>query len=96
MTESPFPLRVAAVDVGSNAIRFVVAEFVDPAHWVEMESQRVPVRLGHDVFVTGRMDESAMATAVEAMASFRRSMDTHGASTYRAVATSAVRESRNG
>jgi len=92
----PFPLRVAAIDAGTNAIRFVVAEFVDPTHWTELEYQRVPVRLGRSTFLTGSLAEETMAAAVQAMATFRRSIDTHGVPTYRAVATSAVRESRNG
>lgn len=98
MTSDPdrFPLRVAAIDAGSNAIRFVAAEFVDPTHWIELEVQRVPVRLGHNVFVTGELDARTMAAAVEAMATFRRAIDTHGVPRYRAVATSAVRESGNG
>jgi exopolyphosphatase/guanosine-5'-triphosphate,3'-diphosphate pyrophosphatase len=94
--DTRFPFRVAAIDVGSNAIRFVVGEFVGPGHWVELEMQRVPVRLGHGVFLTGHLDARAMAAAVEAMASFRRAIDTLGVPRYRAVATSAVRESRNG
>jgi len=91
-----FPLTVAAIDVGTNAIRFVAAEFVDRTHWIQKESVRIPVRLGHQAFLTGRLAEDAMAGAVEAMATFRRSLDTHGVVEYRAVATSAVRESRNG
>lgn len=94
--DSRFPFRVAAIDVGSNAIRFVVAEFVAPGNWMELEVQRVPVRLGHGVFLTGQLDARAMAGAVEAMGAFRRSIDTLGVPRYRAVATSAVRESRNG
>ncbi len=91
-----FPLRVAAVDVGSNAIRYAAAEFVDPEHYVELDAQRAPVRLGHGAFQTGHLEEDAMAGTVAAMASFRRSLDTLGIGTYRAVATSAVRDSRNG
>ena len=93
---SPFPLRVGAIDVGSNAIRSVAAEFMDPSHWVVLEYQRYPVRLGHNVFLTRELDETNIAATVEAMSAFRRSIDTFGLSRYRAVATSAVRESRNG
>lgn len=91
-----FPFRVAAIDAGSNAIRFVAAEFMDPSHWVELEYQRVPVRLGHGAFLTGELDPETMAGAVTSMATFRRSLDNFGISRYRAVATSAVRDSRNG
>ncbi len=93
---SPFPLRVGAIDVGTNAIRFVAAEFVDPLHWVGLDEQRLPIRLGHNAFLTGYIDAHNMDTVVEAMASLRRSIDSFGLSRYRAVATSAVRESRNG
>jgi exopolyphosphatase / guanosine-5'-triphosphate,3'-diphosphate pyrophosphatase len=91
-----FPFRAAAIDVGSNAIRFLAVEFVDPKHWIEVEVQRLPIRLGHKAFLTGNLDEQAMSLAVEAMALFRRSLDDHCISRYRAVATSAVRDSRNG
>jgi exopolyphosphatase/guanosine-5'-triphosphate,3'-diphosphate pyrophosphatase len=93
---SIFPVRVAAIDVGSNAIRFLAVEFVDHRNWVELEFQRVPVRLGHQVFLTGVLDETAIKGAVESMAAFRRYLDTLGVARYRAVATSAVRDSRNG
>lgn len=93
---SPFPFRVAAIDVGSNAIRFLAVEFVDPQYWIEIEVQRLPIRLGHKAFLTGDLDATTMGVAVEAMATFRRSLDNHGVSRYRAVATSAVRDSRNG
>jgi exopolyphosphatase/guanosine-5'-triphosphate,3'-diphosphate pyrophosphatase len=96
MTDSVFPFRAAAIDVGSNAIRFAAAEFVDPKHWTELEVQRVPVRLGHNAFLTGLLDERTMSAAVETMATFRRSLDNLGIARYRAVATSAVRDSRNG
>ena len=96
MSDSVFPFRAAAIDVGSNAIRFAAAEFVDPHHWTELEVQRVPVRLGHNAFLTGSLDERTMTAAVETMATFRRSLDNLGIARYRAVATSAVRDSRNG
>lgn len=92
----PFPIRVAAIDVGSNAMRFMAAEFLDHTNWIDLELQRVPVRLGHQTFVTGRLDEDTMSAAVATMSSFRRSLDNLGIGEYRAVATSAVRESKNG
>lgn len=91
-----FPRRVGAIDAGTNAIRFQAAEFVDATHWVELEYRRVPVRLGHNAFLNGRLDEDIMAAAVEALSAFRRAIDDLGLTGCRAVATSAVRESRNG
>lgn len=91
-----FPLRVASVDVGSNAIRFVAAEFTGPASYSVLHEKRVGVRLGHDVFLTGKLAPEAMDAAVGALARFRGWMERLGIEHYRATATSAVRESRNG
>lgn len=93
---SDLPNRYAAIDVGSNAIRFLAAEFAGERHYAVLEQIRVPVRLGHDVFVTGRLTSDAMQAAVEAFRSFSQKLNEHGVAAYRAVATSAVRESRNG
>lgn len=91
-----FPLRVAGVDVGSNAIRFLAAEFRALGDYEVLEETRVPVRLGHDVFLSGRLTPEAMDAAVDAIRGFRGRMDALGIRHWRAVATSATRESRNG
>ena len=94
--ELAFPVRVACIDVGSNALRFLAAEFTSADQFRVVEQQRAAVRLGHDVFLTGRLTESAMAAAESALASFWGRMPELEVSVYRAVATSAVRESSNG
>jgi exopolyphosphatase/guanosine-5'-triphosphate,3'-diphosphate pyrophosphatase len=91
-----FPLRVGAVDVGSNAIRVLAAEFTSPTEYTSLAEERVPVRLGHDVFLTGKLAPKAVDAAVEAIGRFRVRLEELGIEHYRAVATSAVRESRNG
>jgi exopolyphosphatase/guanosine-5'-triphosphate,3'-diphosphate pyrophosphatase len=91
-----FPLRVGCVDTGSNAIRFLAAEFTGPGAYETLAYDRVPVRLGHQVFLTGRLAESSMDGAVQAFISFKNQIDALGLDTFRAVATSAVREAKNG
>lgn len=91
-----FPLRVAAVDVGSNALRFMAAEFDTPATFRVLDLIRTPIRLGHDVFLTGRLEPAAMAAAVAALRSYRGRMAAIGVARHRAVATSAVRDGENG
>jgi exopolyphosphatase/guanosine-5'-triphosphate,3'-diphosphate pyrophosphatase len=91
-----FPLRLAAIDVGSNAIRFLAAEFAALGEYRVLEEERAPVRLGHDVFLTGRLTPDAIDAAVEAISRFRARMRALDVTHYRAVATSATRESRNG
>ncbi len=91
-----FPLTVACVDMGSNAIRFVVARFLGPADYEVLAGDRRPIRLGHGVYLSGRLGAAAMDAAVAALADFRAEMDRLGVDACRAVATSAVREARNG
>ena len=90
-----FPLRVACVDMGSNAIRFLAAEFTGENELEVLDGERAPIRLGHGVYLSGRLEAGAMDAAVEALTRFRRRMDSLGIEHYRAVATSAVRESTN-
>jgi exopolyphosphatase/guanosine-5'-triphosphate,3'-diphosphate pyrophosphatase len=91
-----FPLRVACVDMGSNAIRFLAAEFGEGGEFTSLSAERRPVRLGHSVFLSGVLDSQAMDQAVAALVDFKGSMDAFKIRHYRAVATSAVRESKNG
>jgi len=90
-----FPLRVACVDMGSNAIRFLAAEFSSEREHEVLFAERRPVRLGHGVFLSGKLVPNAMDAAVEALADFAARMEELGVQRYRAVATSAVRESKN-
>ena len=91
-----FPLRVGGIDVGSNAIRFLAAEFTGPKEYRVLAEAREPVRLGHEVFLSGRLARGAMEAAVTTIAAFRLALEGLEIGHYRAVATSATRESRNG
>lgn len=89
--------RLGAIDAGSNAIRVVVAELAGtrPSEFVRLEAERVPVRLGHNAFTQGTIDEATIDAAVRAFVHFRERFDAHQVSMYRAVATSAVRNASN-
>jgi exopolyphosphatase/guanosine-5'-triphosphate,3'-diphosphate pyrophosphatase len=91
-----FPLRVGAIDVGSNAIRFLAVQFSDPETFTTLHADRAPVRLGHGAFVSGQLTGDAMDAAIAALSGFKAQADSLGLHAIRAVATSAVRESRNG
>jgi exopolyphosphatase/guanosine-5'-triphosphate,3'-diphosphate pyrophosphatase len=93
--EAGFPLRVGCVDMGSNAIRFFAAEFSSEMSFTRLAADRSPVRLGHGVYLSGRLDGVAMDGAVAALTGYRKQMDALGVTHSRAVATSAVRESSN-
>ncbi len=89
-------LRAGAVDIGSNAIRFLAAEVAGTGPLSPLEARRSPVRLGHEVFLTGRLTERSMEAAVEALTGFARLAGELELDEIRTVATSAVREAVNG
>ncbi len=86
--------RIGIVDMGSNAIRFLIAEQSGAEHKV-VESHRLPVRLGRVVFETGQIPESAIADTVDAFRRFRSSCERRDVQQVRAIATSAMRAARN-
>lgn len=93
----PAPARFGVVDMGSNAIRCQIIELPAPgAPPIVLDTQREPVRLGHDVFLTGEVPEAKIASAVDALRRFRQLCDHKGVQRIRAVATSALREATNG
>lgn len=87
---------IAAIDAGSNAIRFVAARASAAGSYERIESRREPLRLGRGAFRTGRIPDAAADAAVEVFGRFRARLDALGVVRYRAVATSAIRESGNG
>ncbi len=87
---------VAAIDVGSNAMRLGIAARDADGAMQLIHRFREPVRLGHDAFTTGVLTQATMDDAVEAFRQFRRILDQHHVRQFRATATSAMRDSQNG
>jgi exopolyphosphatase/guanosine-5'-triphosphate,3'-diphosphate pyrophosphatase len=103
--------RFAAIDVGSNALRLRLIEAGGPSHagaaggagpahvadtWKDLATLRAPVRLGSEVFLSGRLAPASIGQACDALREFRQEMDRWKVDDYRAIATSAVREAKNG
>src|SRR5690348_7664617 len=86
---------LAAIDVGSNAMRMSVGAVDGPRGLHVLETLRAPVRLGKDVFTTGAIGEETTERAVEAFRTFHAALQRHNVRRYRAVATSALREATN-
>jgi len=89
------PLRIAAIDVGTNSIRLEVAEVTGEHGYRVVDDERAAVRLGRGVSRTGKLDPEAMDQAALTVAHFRSIADGFGAKRIRTVATSAVREAHN-
>jgi len=89
-------LKIAAIDVGSNAMRMAVGEVDERWQVHPIENIRLPVRLGGDVFGEGVLQAKTIRQAEEAFLRFKHLAETHGVQRLRAVATSAAREAANG
>jgi exopolyphosphatase/guanosine-5'-triphosphate,3'-diphosphate pyrophosphatase len=77
-------------------MRLLVVEFGAAGEYRVLDNLRSPVRLGHGVYLTGRLSPSVTPVAVSVLAGFAERMRELSAGSYRAVATSALRESANG
>ncbi|MDX1462747.1 MAG: exopolyphosphatase [Marinirhabdus sp.] len=92
--------KYAAIDIGSNAIRLLIATVFEkegtPPLFKKTSLVRVPIRLGADVFLEEKISEKNYLRMVDAMTAFDLIMKTHNVVSYRACATSAMREARNG
>lgn len=92
-------MKLAAIDIGSNAIRFQVSTVLDLATgplFKRLEYIRFPLRLGHDVFLTGRISNESMARFRKLMKAFKLLLELYEVRDYMFCATSAMRESENG
>jgi exopolyphosphatase / guanosine-5'-triphosphate,3'-diphosphate pyrophosphatase len=86
---------IAAIDVGTNAMRLAIGS-IDEDHRIELlENIREPVRLGKDVFAGGTISEETTERAIEAFQKFRRLINHYSVEHLKAVATSATREALN-
>lgn len=82
----------AVLDLGSNAMRFQVAAVDQPKRYRVLEQDRQPVRLGHEVFQSGRLNPPMVEAALKALADFKALTDRYRVKAIRAVGTSALRE----
>jgi len=92
-------LRYAAIDIGSNAVRLLIADIskTDGAFKFKKNTLiRVPLRLGDDAFLDKHISDKKAGDLVKTMAAFKNLMDVYHVSEYLACATSAMREAQNG
>ncbi len=92
-------MRYAAIDIGSNAVRLLIADIIQNDKEVSFKKNtliRVPLRLGDDAFLEKNISAKKTEELVKTMVAFRNLMDVYKVSDYMACATSAMREARNG
>ena len=93
-------VNYAAIDIGSNAVRLLIKsidrEAVQEKKIKKVMMLRVPLRLGFDVFSIGELSEKKADKLRRLMKAFRQLMKIYAGDDYRACATSAMRDARNG
>lgn len=89
-------MKVAAIDLGSNSIHIIIARVGMQGVIEVIDRDKDMVRLGAGTLTQGVLSEEAMNRGLQALANFRRLAERHGVDAIVAVATSAVREARNG
>ena len=92
-------MRIAAVDIGSNAIRLFVAEVFLDSGKIELDKishTRIPIRLGEDVFTFGRISEKKEIQLTQVLLGMKLLIDSLGVEHFRFCATSAMRSAENG
>ena len=93
---SAAPVRLGAIDIGTNSIRLVVAEVDPDGGYRVLEEEREMTRLGHGLFSRGRLLSESMERSLTALAKMSAIAKGFEVAELRAVATSAVREASNG
>ncbi|MDO6743594.1 ethanolamine ammonia-lyase reactivating factor EutA [Tenacibaculum soleae] len=92
--------KYGAIDIGSNAVRLLVANVIEEKdkepQFKKSSLVRVPIRLGADAFVGGIISKENTNRMIDAMEAFKLLMKVHGVEKYKACATSAMREAENG
>lgn len=94
-------VNYAAIDVGSNAVRLLIKgvdkEAMTPDEKFSKELLlRVPLRLGFDVFTLGALSDAKAVKLKRLMKAFKQLMKIYDVVDYRACATSAMRDAKNG
>jgi len=88
--------RLAAIDVGTNSIRLVVAEVEPDGNYRVLDEEPQMTRLGRGFYQTGRLGRAPMERTLEALCKMKAIAEGFGVKELRAVATAAVREASNG
>ena len=92
--------KYAAIDIGSNAIRLLIANIIitknKDVQYRKSSLVRVPIRLGADAFFKGIVSNDNKDRMIDALEAFKLLMKVNNVEKYKACATSAMREATNG
>jgi exopolyphosphatase/guanosine-5'-triphosphate,3'-diphosphate pyrophosphatase len=93
-------LRLAAIDIGSNAARLLISDVISgplaKPEFLKIALVRVPLRLGFDVFERGEISPQKADNVIKTIQSYKLLLDVYGVKHLKACATSAMRDASNG
>jgi exopolyphosphatase / guanosine-5'-triphosphate,3'-diphosphate pyrophosphatase len=92
-------VKLAAIDIGSNAARLLITEVVEQDNakpeFNKLNLVRVPLRLGFDVFEKGEISKHKLGMIIQTMKAYGHLLNVYGVTHLKACATSAMRDARN-
>ncbi|MBK8521480.1 MAG: exopolyphosphatase [Chitinophagaceae bacterium] len=92
-------MKLAAIDIGSNAARLLITEVIPDENNVPVFNKlnlfRVPLRLGFEVFETGLISKQKTGMLIQTMKAFKHLMNAYEVKHVKACATSAMRDAKN-
>lgn len=91
--------KYAAIDIGSNAVRLLIMhvhEYKSKTYYKKISLTRVPIRLGEDSFLKGKISKRNRRRLMHAMQAFHHLIELHEIKDFTACATSAMRDAKNG
>jgi len=86
---------IAAIDVGSHALRMKLGELRANGDFKEIESFRKVAALGHDTFTNSKISFESVDKVCTILKAFNNTMNDYSVKNYKALATSAIREASN-
>lgn len=92
-------IKLGAIDIGSNSVRCLITNVYknkNGVHFQKSSITRLPIRLGEDAFLKGKISKKNSKRLIEGMKAYKYIMNVHGVKHFRACATSAMRDASNG
>src|SRR5687767_2591271 len=88
--------RLAAIDIGSNSLRLIVAEALRSGDYRVLDEEKETTRLAGKLSSTGKLDPEAVERALSALRRMKQIAEGYQIRELRVIATCAVREAEDG
>ena len=92
-------MRLAAIDIGSNAARLLITDVLildsGKPEFIKLNLVRVPLRLGFDVFESGEISKERTTMVLQTIKAYKHLITAYGVKHIKACATSAMRDASN-